>query len=61
MNNPWIFRIRPNDLFSSKVMAEYAVKVLKGKKIAIIHSTDTFGAGGKNALVEALKALGSSR
>jgi branched-chain amino acid transport system substrate-binding protein len=58
VNNPWIFRIRPNDLFSSKVMAEYAVKVLKGKKIAIIHSTDTFGAGGKNALVEALKVLG---
>jgi len=58
VNNPWIFRIRPNDLFSSKVMAEYAVKVLKGKKIAIIHSTDTCGAGGKNALVEALKALG---
>ena len=58
VNNPWIFRIRPNDLFSSKVMAEYAVKVLKGKKIAIIHSTDTFGAGGKNALVEALKTLG---
>jgi branched-chain amino acid transport system substrate-binding protein len=59
VNNPWIFRIRPNDLFSSKVMAEYAVKVLKGKKIAIIHSTDTFGSGGKNALVEALKALGA--
>jgi len=58
VNNPWIFRVRPNDLFSSKVMAEYAVKVLKGKKIAIVHSTDTFGAGGKNALVEALKALG---
>jgi branched-chain amino acid transport system substrate-binding protein len=58
VNNPWIFRIRPNDLFSSKVMAEYAVKVLKGKKIAILHSTDTFGAGGKNALVEALKGLG---
>jgi branched-chain amino acid transport system substrate-binding protein len=59
VNNPWIFRIRPNDLFSSKVMAEYAVKVLKGKKIAIIHSTDTFGSGGKNALIEALKALGA--
>ena len=59
VNNPWIFRIRPNDLFSSKVMAEYAVKVLKGKKVAIVHSTDTFGAGGKNALVDALKALGA--
>jgi branched-chain amino acid transport system substrate-binding protein len=26
VNNPWIFRIRPNDFYSSKVMAEYAVK-----------------------------------
>jgi branched-chain amino acid transport system substrate-binding protein len=58
VNNPWIFRIRPNDFYSSKVMAEYAVKVLKGTKIAIVHSTDTFGSGGKNALVDALKALG---
>jgi len=58
VNNPWIFRIRPNDLFSSKVMAEYAVKNLKGSKVAIVHSTDTFGSGGKNALVEALKAHG---
>ena len=57
-NNPWIFRVRPSDVFSSKVMAEYAVKTLKGTKIAIVHSTDTFGAGGKNALVEALKAYG---
>jgi len=58
VNNPWIFRIRPNDLFSSRVMAEHAVKTLKGTKIAVVHSTDTFGAGGKNALVEALKANG---
>jgi branched-chain amino acid transport system substrate-binding protein len=58
VNNPWIFRIRPNDLFSSRVMAEYAVKTLKGSKIAIVHSTDTFGSGGKNALAEALKAYG---
>jgi len=58
VNNPWIFRIRPNDFYSSKVMAEYAVKVLKASKIAIVHSTDTFGAGGKNALVDALKNLG---
>jgi branched-chain amino acid transport system substrate-binding protein len=58
VNNPWIFRIRPNDFYSSKVMAEYAVKVLKASKIAIVHSTDTFGAGGKSALVDALKNLG---
>ena len=58
VNNPWIFRVRPNDLYSSRVMAEYGVKELKKKKWAIIHSTDTFGTGGKNALTEALKALG---
>jgi branched-chain amino acid transport system substrate-binding protein len=58
VNNPWIFRVRPNDLYSSKVMAEFGVKELKGKKWAIIHSTDTFGSGGKNALVDALKAHG---
>ena len=58
VNNPWIFRVRPNDLYSSRVMAEFGVKELKKKKWAIIHSTDTFGTGGKNALVEALKVQG---
>ena len=57
-NNPWIFRVRPNDLYSSKVMAEYGVKELKKRKWAIVHATDTFGSGGKNALVDALKAHG---
>lgn len=58
VNNPWIFRVRPNDLYSSRVMAEFGVRELKGRKWAIIHSTDTFGTGGKNALVDALKAQG---
>jgi branched-chain amino acid transport system substrate-binding protein len=58
VNNPWIFRVRPNDLYSSRVMAEYGIKELKKKKWAIVHSTDTFGTGGKNALVDALKAQG---
>ncbi len=58
VNNPWIFRVRPNDLYSSKVMAEYGIKELKKQKWAIVHSTDTFGSGGKNALVDALKAQG---
>lgn len=58
VNNPWIFRVRPNDLYSSKVMAEYGIKELKKLKWAIVHSTDTFGSGGKTALVDALKARG---
>ena len=58
VNNPWIFRVRPNDLYSSRVMAEFGIKELRGRKWAIVHSTDAFGSGGKNALVEALKARG---
>jgi len=58
VNNPWIFRVRPNDLYSSRVMAEYGVQTLGKRKWAIIHSTDTFGSNGKNALVDALKAQG---
>lgn len=58
VNNPWIFRVRPNDLYSSRVMADFGTKTLGKKKWAIIHSTDTFGANGKAALTEALKAQG---
>ena len=58
VNNPWIFRVRPNDLYSSRVMSDFGVRVLNKKKWAIVHSTDTFGTNGKNALVEALRALG---
>lgn len=58
VNNPWIFRMRPNDSYSSRVIADYGVKTLKGQKWAIVHSTDAFGSGGMKALSEALKALG---
>lgn len=54
----WLFRARPNDSYSAKVIADYGVTTLKGKKWAIVHSTDTFGVGGKNMLVEELKARG---
>jgi branched-chain amino acid transport system substrate-binding protein len=57
-NNPWIFRVRPNDGYSAKVIADYGVNTLKLKKWAIVHSTDAFGNGGKNNLTEALKAAG---
>jgi branched-chain amino acid transport system substrate-binding protein len=58
VNNRWVFRLRPNDLYSSKVIATFGVNELKLKKWAIVHATDAFGAGGKNALVAELKALG---
>lgn len=57
-NNPWIFRARPNDGYSAKVIADYGVNSMKLKKWAVVHSTDAFGNGGKNNLTEALKAAG---
>lgn len=58
VNNPWIFRVRPSDMYSSRVMAEYGLQTMGKRKWAIVHSTDTFGTNGKNALVDALKAKG---
>ncbi len=58
VNNPWIFRARPNDGYSSRVIADFAVNSLKLKKVAIVHSTDAFGSGGMAALTSALKAVG---
>ena len=58
VNNRWLFRARPNDSYSSRVIADFGVNTLKKTKWAIIHSTDAFGSGGMNALVAALKTLG---
>ena len=58
VNNRWVFRARPNDSYSSRVIADFGVNTLKLKKWAVVHSTDAFGTGGKNALVAALQALG---
>ncbi|MBK4735145.1 ABC transporter substrate-binding protein [Noviherbaspirillum pedocola] len=57
-NNPWIFRARPNDGYSAKVIADFGVNTLKLKKWAIMHATDAFGNGGKNMLTAALKEHG---
>lgn len=58
MGNQWYFRVRPHDGYSAKVIAEYGVKTLQKKKWAIIYSSEAFGTGGKDALTDALKALG---
>jgi branched-chain amino acid transport system substrate-binding protein len=54
----WLFRCRPNDSFSARVIADFGVNEMKLKKWAIVASTDAFGTGGKNALVDALDKLG---
>ena len=58
MGNPWLFRFRPNDTYSARVIADYGVKTLDKKKWAIVHSTDAFGTSGMKNLVEDLKGMG---
>ena len=56
--NQWLFRCRPNDLFSARVIADYGVNTLQKKKWALVHSTDAFGTNGIKALVDNLEKLG---
>jgi branched-chain amino acid transport system substrate-binding protein len=56
--NRWLFRCRPNNSYSAKVIAEFGAKDLGKQKWAVVHSTDTFGTNGAKALEEELKARG---
>jgi branched-chain amino acid transport system substrate-binding protein len=58
MGNQWLFRFRPNDSYSGRVIAEYGVNTLGKKKWAVLHSTDAFGTAGGKALTDALTKLG---
>jgi branched-chain amino acid transport system substrate-binding protein len=58
MDNPWLFRFRPNDTFSARVIGDFGTNTLGKKKWAIVHSTDAFGTAGMKNLTEALKGLG---
>jgi branched-chain amino acid transport system substrate-binding protein len=58
MGNPWLFRCRPNDIYSARVIADYGVNTLGKKKWAIVHSTDAFGTNGMKNLVEVLNRTG---
>ena len=58
MGNPWLFRCRPNDIYSARVIADYGVNTLGKKRWAIVYSTDAFGTSGMKNLVEVLKGAG---
>lgn len=60
LGNPWLFRFRPNDSYSGKVIAQYGAQTLGKKKWAIVHSTDAFGTAGAKALTESLPDNGST-
>lgn len=59
MGNQWLFRCRPNDIYSARVISDFGVKTLNLKKWAIVHSTDAFGTNGMKNLSEALKKQGA--
>ena len=60
MGNQWLFRFRPNNSYSGRVLADYGVNTLGKKKWAIVHSTDAFGTAGGKALTEALGKIGAT-
>src|ERR1700689_2256938 len=59
MGNQWLFRFRPNDSYSGRVIADYGFNNPGQKKWAIVHSTDAFGTAGGKALADALTKLGN--
>ena len=59
MGNPWLFRFRPNDFYSGRVIASYGVETLGKKNWAVVHSTDAFGTSGFKALSAALDKIGA--
>lgn len=60
LGNPWLFRFRPNDTYSGRVIAAYGAETLGKKKWAVVHSTDAFGTGGAKALTESLGKVGAT-
>lgn len=60
LGNPWLFRFRPNDSYSGRVIASYGAETLGKKKWAVVHSTDAFGTNGGKALTDALGKVGAT-
>ncbi len=42
-NNPWMFRVRPNEKIAARALIQYAKESMKAKKIGLLHENDTFG------------------
>src|SRR6202020_284542 len=59
LGNPGLFRFRPNDSYSGRVIAAYGVETLGKKNWAVVHSTDAFGTGGFKALSASLDEIGA--
>jgi branched-chain amino acid transport system substrate-binding protein len=57
MGNRWLFRCRPNDIYSARVIARFGIEELKKKRWAILYSTEAFGTSGMKGLVETLAGI----
>ncbi len=53
----WVFRFRPHDGMSAKVIAKFTSEDLKLKKVAIVHASDAFGNGGRDMLTAAYNGV----
>ena len=60
VNNPWFFRLRPDDGLAARAAAKFAVTTLKKTKVGVVHDTDEYGVGGKDIIVEAIKSFGGT-
>ncbi len=58
MGFKWLFRCRPNDSFSARVMTRFGLEDLKKQKWAMVYSTDAFGTNGAKAFEAALDKAG---
>ena len=56
--NPWLFRFRPNDTYTARVMSDFGLNKLAKKQWAIVQSTDAFGTTAKSLFTDALKSQG---
>jgi branched-chain amino acid transport system substrate-binding protein len=61
MGNPWLFRFRPNDSYSGRVLADFGCNTVGKKNWAIVHSTDAFGTAGGKALADALAKIDGAK
>jgi branched-chain amino acid transport system substrate-binding protein len=54
----WMFRFRPHDGISAKVIAKFLVEELKVTKVTLVYSSEPFGIGGRDLVTAALRDLG---
>lgn len=58
LDNPWIFRISPNDGVMAAAGTRYAVDTLGVEKIGILYSNEEYGIAGRDVIVDVLDERG---